>query len=139
MQNDRPNIVVILVDDLGYADLGCYGGEIRTPTLDRLAQGGIRMSAFHNSPRCSPSRASLLTGLQPHQTGIGILTNDDGPTAYRGNLNDRCVTAAEVLKSVGYTTAIRGKWHLAHDIKNPNDAWPTARGFDTFYGTLPGW
>jgi arylsulfatase A-like enzyme len=138
MQNDRPNIVVILVDDLGYADLGCYGGEIRTPRLDRLAQGGVRMSAFHNSPRCSPSRASLLTGLHPHQTGIGILTNDDGPTAYRGNLNDRCVTAAEVLKSVGYTTAIRGKWHLAHDIKNPNDAWPTARGFDTFFGTLTG-
>ena len=135
---ERPNILVILADDLGYADLGCYGGEIRTPNLDRLAEGGVRMSNFHNTPRCSPSRASLLTGLHPHQTGIGILTNDDGPGAYRGSLNARCLTAAEVLKTVGYVTAVRGKWHLAHDMKNPNGAWPTARGFDSFFGTLTG-
>jgi arylsulfatase len=138
MGGTKPNVVLILADDLGYSDLSCFGGEIRTPTLDRLAAGGLRMSAFHNTPRCSPSRASLLTGLHPHQAGIGILTNDDGPGAYRGNLNDRCLTMAEILKQAGYKTALRGKWHLANDMKNPNPAWPTFRGFDSFYGTLTG-
>lgn len=138
MTGTRPNVVIVLADDLGYSDLGCFGSEIRTPTLDRLAATGVRMTNFHNTPRCSPSRASLLTGLHPHQTGIGILTNDDGPDGYDGNLNDRCVTIAEILKGGGYATMMSGKWHLATDMKKPNDAWPTNRGFDSFYGTLTG-
>jgi arylsulfatase A-like enzyme len=134
----QPNIVIVLADDLGYSDLGCYGGEIRTPNLDRLAAEGVRLTNFHNSPRCSPSRASLLTGLHPHQTGIGILTNDDRPAGYAGSLNDRCVVVAETLRDAGYDTAVRGKWHLASDMKHANPAWPTERGFDSFWGTLTG-
>ena len=99
----RPNIVLILNDDMGYSDIGCYGGEVETPNLDRLAQGGLRFSQFYNTARCSPSRASLLTGLHPHQTGIGILNYDDSPDGYSGTLNDRCVTIAEVLGAAGYS------------------------------------
>lgn len=138
MTTSRPNVVVIMADDLGYSDLGCYGGEIRTPHLDRLAAGGVRLTRFHSSPRCSPSRASLLTGLHPHQTGIGILTNDDRPRGYPGTLNDRCVTMAEILRQAGYATCLAGKWHLTNDVHKPNDAWPTRRGFDRFFGTLTG-
>jgi arylsulfatase A-like enzyme len=134
----RPDVVVILADDMGFSDLGCYGGEIRTPHTDRLGRDGVRFSAFYNTARCSPSRASLLTGLHPHQTGIGILTNDDAPRGYRGALNDRCVTAAEVLSESGYATCLTGKWHLASEMRVPNDAWPTRRGFDRFFGTLTG-
>ena len=134
----RPEFVLILNDDMGYSDIGCYGGEIDTPHLDGLAQGGLRFSQFYNTARCSPSRASLLTGLHPHQTGIGILTNDDRPRGYPGTLNDRCLTAAEILGAAGYTTGLVGKWHLASDMVNPNDAWPTRRGFGYFYGTLTG-
>ncbi len=93
-----PNVVLVLVDDMGFSDIGCYGGEIRTPNLDRLARGGVRFSQFYNTARCSPSRASLLTGLHPHQTGIGILTNDDRPRGYPGTINPRCVTIAEVAQ-----------------------------------------
>ena len=96
----RPNVVLILVDDMGFSDIGCYGGEVRTPNLDRLANSGVRLSQFYNTARCSPSRASLLSGLHPHQTGIGILTNDDRPRGYPGTINDRCVTIAEVLKGL---------------------------------------
>ena len=134
----RPNIVLMLVDDMGFSDIGCYGGEIRTPNLDRLASKGVRFSQFYNTARCSPSRASLLTGLHPHQTGIGILTNDDRPRGYPGTINDRCVTMAEVLKTAGYATCLSGKWHLAAEMRKPNDAWPTRRGFDRFFGTLTG-
>ncbi|MCD6079781.1 MAG: arylsulfatase, partial [Ramlibacter sp.] len=98
----RPNILLILNDDMGYSDIGCYGGEVETPNLDRLAANGLRFSQFYNTARCSPSRASLLTGLHPHQTGIGILTYDSGPEGYAGNLNQRCATIAEVLKPAGY-------------------------------------
>src|SRR5688572_2716003 len=91
------DVVIVLADDLGFSDLGCYGGEIDTPNLDRLAANGVRLSQFYNTARCSPSRASLLTGLHPHQTGIGILTGDDRPEGYAGSLNNRCVTIAEVL------------------------------------------
>src|SRR4030095_15853194 len=94
----KPKVVLVLVDDMGFSDIGCYGGEVDTPNLDRLAKGGVRFSQFYNTARCSPSRASLLTGLHPHQTGIGILTNDDSPRGYTGTINDRCVTIAEVLK-----------------------------------------
>ncbi|MEQ7128759.1 arylsulfatase [Actinopolymorpha sp. B11F2] len=134
----RPNVVVILVDDMGYSDIGCYGGEIPTPNLDRLAAGGVRMSQFYNTARCSPSRASLLTGLHPHQTGIGILTEDQRPYGYPGTLNDRCVTMAEVLRAGGYATYMSGKWHLCGQMDRPQDAWPTRRGFDRFFGTIAG-
>lgn len=134
----RPNVVLMLADDMGFSDLGCYGGEIETPNLDHLAAGGVRFSQFYNTARCSPSRASLLTGLHPHQTGIGVLTNDDRPRGYPGTINDRCVTIAEMLKAAGYATCLSGKWHLASDMRNPNDGWPTRRGFDRFFGTLTG-
>lgn len=134
----RPNVVLMLADDMGFSDIGCYGGEIATPSLDRLARRGVRFSQFYNTARCSPSRASLLTGLHPHQTGIGVLTNDDRPRGYAGTINDRCVTIAEVLKAAGYATCLAGKWHLASDMHTPNHAWPTRRGFDRFFGTLTG-
>jgi arylsulfatase len=134
----QPNVVLILADDLGYSDLGSYGGEIDTPNLDQLAAKGTRLTQFYTTARCSPSRASLLTGLHPHQTGIGVLTGDDSPVGYKGNLNRNCATAAEIFSANGYATGITGKWHLAADARNPNDAWPTRRGFDYFYGTLTG-
>jgi arylsulfatase A-like enzyme len=128
----RPNIVLILVDDLGYSDLGCYGGEIETPNIDRLAQNGVRMTQLYNSARCCPTRASLMTGLYPHQTGVGFMTADNGKPGYRGFLNDRCVTTASLLQTAGYKTYLSGKWHLrgAGDL----ECTPTNRGFDEFYG-----
>jgi arylsulfatase A-like enzyme len=134
----RPNVVLILADDLGYSDLGCYGGEIRTPNLDRLAHAGVRLTQFYNTARCAPSRSSLLTGLHPHQTGVGVLTTDESPTGYKGTLNDRCMTIAEVLQDAGYATGMSGKWHLTNDPDNVNEAWPTRRGFQRFFGTLNG-
>ena len=128
----RPNIVVILLDDLGYSDLGCYGGEIDTPNIDALAEGGVRFESFYNSSRCCPSRASLMTGLYPPQTGIAsFTTREPHPTrgpAYLGRLNDRCVTLGEVLGKAGYSCYYVGKWHL-HD-----ETGPTRRGFEEFYG-----
>ena len=128
----RPNIVLILVDDLGYSDLGCYGGEIETPNIDRLAQNGVRMTQLYNSARCCPTRASLMTGLYPHQTGVGFMTADNGKPGYRGFLNNRCVTTASLLQTAGYKTYLAGKWHLrgAGDL----ECTPTNRGFDEFYG-----
>ena len=134
----KPNIVLILNDDMGYSDIGCYGGEIDTPHLDALAAGGLRFSQFYNTARCSPSRASMLTGLHPHQTGIGILTYDSGPEGYAGNLNQRCVTIPEVLRSNGYKTYMSGKWHVSGSLVEPTDSWPLQRGFDSFYGTIIG-
>ncbi|HVX47436.1 MAG TPA: arylsulfatase, partial [Mycobacteriales bacterium] len=134
----KPNIVLILADDMGYSDIGCYGGEIPTPNLDRLAAAGVRMSQFYNTARCSPSRASLLTGLHPHQTGIGILTSDDRPFGYPGTLNDRCVTMAEILGGAGYGTYLSGKWHLTGSFHEVHDSWPTRRGFQRFFGTICG-
>ncbi len=138
MTKSKPNIVLILNDDMGYSDLGCYGGEIETPNLDRLAARGLRFSSFYNTARCSPSRASLLTGLHPHQTGIGILTYDSGPEGYAGNLNQRCVTIPQVLKANGYRTYMSGKWHVSSNLKTPTDSWPMQRGFDKFFGTIIG-
>ncbi|MQA81293.1 MAG: sulfatase-like hydrolase/transferase [Streptosporangiales bacterium] len=123
---------------MGFSDIGCYGGEIDTPNLDRLARAGTRLTQFYNSPRCTPSRASLMTGLHPHQVGVGILNFDDTPDGYPGNLSERCVTAAEALGAAGYGTYLSGKWHLASDMENPNPAWPARRGFDRVYGTLEG-
>lgn len=131
---ERPNILLILADDLGYSDLGCYGGEIRTPVIDALAAGGLRLTQFYNATRCCPSRASLLTGLYPHQAGVGDMTRDEGPgrPGYRGHLSERCATIPEVLRAAGYRTLMAGKWHLG-----PNPG-PIRRGFDDFYGMIGG-
>ncbi len=134
----RPDVLLILADDMGFSDINSYGGEVHTPALDRLAEGGVKMTQFYNTARCSPSRASLLTGLHPHQVGIGILNFDDTPDGYPGNLAEDCATIAEVLSESGYATYLSGKWHLAADMDNPNSAWPTRRGFDRFFGTLEG-
>jgi arylsulfatase len=138
MSSRKPNIVLILNDDMGYSDIGCYGGEIETPNLDRLAADGLRFSQFYNTARCSPSRASLLTGLHPHQTGIGVLTYDFGPEGYAGNLSEQCVTIPEALKRSRYRTYMSGKWHVAGNLKRPTGAWPLQRGFDAFFGTIIG-
>ena len=122
----KPNIVVILVDDMGFSDLGCYGGEIPTPNLDRLAAGGLCFSQFYNTARCCPTRASLLTGLYSHQTGVGHMVEDGKLPGYRGRLNDQCVTLAEVLRPAGYLTAMSGKWHVGQN----HGVAPWNRGFD---------
>src|SRR5256714_664350 len=136
----RPNIVVIMSDDMGFSDLGCYGGEIQTPTLDRLAAGGLRLTQFYNTARCCPTRAALLTGLYPHQAGIGHMMEDKGLDGYRGDLNRRCVTIAEVLRPGSYGTYAVGKWHVtkATQPEGNKDNWPLQRGFDRFYGTITG-
>lgn len=128
----KPNILLILADDLGYSDLGCYGGEIQTPNIDALARGGLRMTQLYNTARCCSTRASLLTGLYPHQAGVGWMTADNGLPGYRGFLADRSVTIAELLRDAGYSTFLAGKWHLRG--KGNPDCLPTNRGFDRFYG-----
>src|SRR4051812_31051871 len=122
----KPNIIVILVDDMGVSDIGCYGGEIPTPNIDRLAAGGLRFTQFYNTGRCCPTRASLLTGLYSHQTGIGHMVVDQGIAGYRGQLNDTCVTMAEVLRPAGYFTAMSGKWHVGQE----HGVVPWKRGFE---------
>jgi len=146
---ERPNIVLILVDDMGYSDIGCYGSEIRTPNLNRLAAGGVRFTQMYNCARCCPTRASLLTGLGPHQAGVGHMVNDHGVgPAYQGYLRDDAVTIAEALKAGGYRTLMSGKWHCGgyYDALTP-EVWrpgtegfptPITRGFDEFYGTVAG-
>ena len=141
--NERPNIVVILADDLGFSDIGSYGSEIQTPNLDALANNGIRYTQFYNTSRCCPTRASLLTGLYPHQTGLGWMTRVDlGQPGYSAQLNNQCVTLGEVLKESGYSTYISGKWHLNKDDEcepdSPKHNWPLHRGFDKFFGILKG-
>jgi len=137
-----PNVVLIMADDMGWSDLGCFGGEINTPRLDALAAGGLRFTQFYNTGRCCPTRASLLTGLYPHQAGIGHMMEDRGTDAYRGELSSRAVTIAEALKSVGYRNYMVGKWHVTRKV-NPRTAtdksnWPLQRGFDRMYGTIHG-
>ena len=124
----RPNIIVILVDDMGWSDIGSYGGEIPTPNLDALAARGVRFTEFYSTPRCSPTRASLLTGLYPHQAGMGHLDTviRPGSSGTTGRLNDRSVTIAEVLRDAGYFTAMSGKWHLGQQNGSP----PWQRGFE---------
>ncbi len=132
-KTDKPNILVVLADDLGYSDLGCYGGEIRTPNLDALAAQGARFTQAYNSSRCCPSRASLLTGLYPHQAGIGRMAGGSGALpGYKGRLSERCVTLAEVLGGAGYGTYACGKWHVG-------EPGPIARGFEEFYGYTHGY
>jgi arylsulfatase A-like enzyme len=122
----RPNIVVILVDDMGFSDISCYGSEIQTPHLDKLAAEGLRFTQFYNTGRCCPTRASLLTGLYSHQAGIGHMNEDDHLPGYEGRLNDQCVTLAQVLKSAGYFTSMAGKWHVGQEY----GVVPWNRGFD---------
>lgn len=122
----RPNIIVILVDDMGFSDLGCYGSEIPTPNLDKLAATGLRFTQFYNTGRCCPSRASILTGLYPHEAGVGHMTDDDHLPGYRGRLNDNCVTTGEVMREAGYFTIMSGKWHVGQQA----GVVPWKRGFD---------
>jgi len=130
----RPNIVIIMADDMGFSDLGCYGSEIATPNVDRLAAGGLRFTQFYNTSRCCPTRASLLTGLYPHQAGVGHMVGDYGVPSYQGYLSDRSVTIAEVLRPAGYRTLMTGKWHVGE--RRPH--WPLDRGFEHFYGLTTG-
>lgn len=137
----RPNIIVIMTDDMGYSDLGCYGGtDAQTPHLDSLAERGLRFTQFYNTARCCPTRASLLTGLYPHQAGVGHMVDDRGADGYRGDLNRQSVTIAEVLRPAGYRTYMLGKWHVTKET-GPNASkhnWPLQRGFDKYYGTIVG-
>ncbi|HWD91318.1 MAG TPA: arylsulfatase [Verrucomicrobiae bacterium] len=149
----RPNVILILADDLGYSDLGCFGSEISTPNLDHLASQGLRMTQFYTTPRCCPSRAALLTGLYSQEAGIGNMMEDRGLPGYRGELNRNCLTIAEELGLADYHTAMVGKWHMSHiyfdgkkqlnhDTTEPwwddkND-WPMQRGFEDYFGTIHG-
>ena len=132
-----PNLVVILADDMGFSDLGCYGGEIPTPHLDRLAAGGLRYTRFYNTGRCCPTRAALLTGRYPHAVGVGHMTGDRGPEhpAFRGHLGDTCATFGELLRPAGYFTAHTGKWHVGSRTAAMR---PLGRGFDRFFGVPEG-
>ncbi len=149
----RPNIVLILADDLGFSDLGCYGSEIATPNLDKLAAGGLRFTQFYTTPRCCPTRAALLTGVYPHQAGMGGMMEDRGLPGYRGELSDRCLTIAEELRLAGYHTLMAGKWHLCHihfdgkkQLNFESDTpfwdnksnWPLQRGFEEYFGAIHG-
>lgn len=138
----RPNILLIMADDMGFSDIGCYGGEVDTPNLDKLAANGLRYTQFYNTARCCPTRASLMTGMHPHQVGMGHMAHfDDDLDGYRGDLSKRCVTIAEALKPAGYRTYLSGKWHVCKQLlENDGDKsnWPCARGFDRFYGITGG-
>jgi arylsulfatase A-like enzyme len=127
--NRRPNILLIVSDDLGFSDLGCYGGEIETPNLDEMAKNGVRLTRFYSMARCCPSRASILTGLYPHRAGLGHMVKDLGQPGYRGRVANDAVTIAQVLQNAGYRTFMSGKWHLGTED-------PTKHGFEEFYGTL---
>lgn len=131
---DRPNIILVMADDMGYSDPGCFGGEIETPNLDRLAQEGVRLTRFYNASVCCPSRASLMTGLYPHQAGVGLMDTDFGYESYQGRIKHSVATVAEVLSAAGYATIMSGKWHLG-TRKGDN---PWERGFADFYGIPKG-
>lgn len=138
----RPNIIIVMSDDMGWSDIGSFGGEINTPNLDRLAADGLRFTQFYNTARCCPTRASLLTGLYPHQAGIGHMMDNRDHDGYRGDLNRNAVTIAEALKPSGYATYAVGKWHVtpgatADQLKRTHN-WPLQRGFERYYGTIHG-
>lgn len=130
----RPNIILIMADDMGYSDLGSYGGNINTPHLDRLAMEGMRFKEFYNNTICAPTRASLITGQYPHRAGVGFFDINLGLPAYQGFLNKQSLTVGEVLQRAGYSTLLSGKWHVGNDSLS----WPNQRGFDQFYGLLGG-
>ncbi len=145
--DSRPNVIVILSDDVGYSDLGCFGGEIATPNLDALAAGGLRFTQFYNTARCCPTRASLLTGLYPHQAGVGYMTDRAAYSSnaminewYAGDLRADTATIGEVMRGAGYGTYAVGKWHVTKDIEEDASRhnWPLQRGFDRYYGILRG-
>ncbi len=145
--DQHANVVLILVDDMGFSDIGCYGSEIATPNLDALAAGGLRLTQMYNGARCCPTRASLLTGRYAQQVGIGHMVNNLGAPAYQGYLNDQCVTIAEALRAAGYRTLMSGKWHVGGYYGRDPEQWhdgepgyptPMQRGFDHHYGTLAG-
>ncbi len=134
----RPNIILMMADDMGFSDLGCYGSEIATPNIDGLASRGVRFTHFRNTARCCPTRASLLTGLYPHQTGVGHMVDNPKPfPGYTGDLNRSSVTIAEALKPSGYQTRMAGKWHVTPVTASKHN-WPLQRGFDEYYGIIPG-
>ena len=137
---NRPNIILIMSDDMGFSDIGCYGGEINTPNLDHLAENGLRFTQFYNTARCCPTRASLMTGLYQHQAGVGHMTRDYARPGYRGDLNNNCVTIAQVLKPAGYSKYMSGKWHVTtfKPGEGSQHNWPLQRGFDHFFGTIHG-
>ncbi len=139
--DQAPNVIIMVVDDLGWGDLACFGSEIATPNLDRVATGGVKFTNFHVTPMCSPSRAALLTGVHPHRAGMGaVAQSDPGFPGYAHELRDDVITIAEVLRDHGYATAMVGKWHLAKDSDishaGPMHSWPCQRGFERFYGFL---
>ncbi|MBN2138166.1 MAG: sulfatase-like hydrolase/transferase [Sedimentisphaerales bacterium] len=136
----QPNIVLIMADDMGFSDIGCYGGEIHTPNLNNLAAAGLRFTQFYNTARCCPTRASLMSGLYQHQAGVGHMMGDYGYDGYRGELSKNCVTIAEALKPAGYRTYMSGKWHLTKRTRQneSKENWPRQRGFDRFFGTIHG-
>ena len=137
---DRPNIILIMSDDMGWSDLGCYGGEINTPNLDALAGGGVRFTQFYNTARCCPTRAALLTGLYPHQAGIGHMMDERNLPGYHGDLNQNTPTIAEALRPAGYRNYQVGKWHVTRHV-NENTSkhnWPQQRGFDRNYTMVTG-
>ncbi|OHT19345.1 sulfatase-like hydrolase/transferase [Edaphosphingomonas haloaromaticamans] len=136
---DRPNFLVILVDDMGFSDIGAFGSEIETPYLDALAHAGVRFTDFHSAPACSPTRAMLLTGTDHHIAGLGSMVevvrpDFDRPPGYEGYLNDRVVTFVELLRDAGYRTLMSGKWHLGDTPATV----PAARGFERSFALLPG-
>ncbi|MCA9246713.1 MAG: sulfatase-like hydrolase/transferase [Planctomycetales bacterium] len=136
----RPNILWIVGENLKL-DLGCYGAKhVATPNLDSLAARGVRFTQFYNTARCCPTRACLMSGLYPHQAGVGWMMTDRGHPGYRGDLNNRCVTIAEALKPAGYRCYMAGKWHVTPHTapEGPKHNWPLQRGFDRFYGTIHG-
>ncbi len=134
----KPNIIFIMADDMGYSDIGCYGGEVNTPNLDKLAANGIKLRSFYNNARCCPTRASLLTGQYPHQVGMGLMvtlaTTKIQPGSYQGFLDDRYPTIAEELKKAGYSTYMTGKWHVGEREQH----WPLTRGFEHYFGLISG-
>ena len=144
--NERPNIIIMMADDMGFSDISPYGGEINTPNLQRLSDNGIRFTQFYNNARCCPTRAALLTGVYPHQAGVGHMTGDYGFPGYRGFLNEESATIAEVLGAAGYNTYMSGKWHVTKymgewngiDSLKSKDTWPMQRGFERFFGTILG-
>ncbi len=138
-----PNVLVVLVDDLGYADVGCYGSEIETPNIDALAERGVRYTNFHSTPMCSPTRSSLLTGLNSHRVGLGHVAHSDaGFPGYAMELTEHAATMAEIFRDAGWATFMAGKWHLSKDSDlnagGPVASWPCQRGFDRYYGILDG-
>lgn len=138
---DAPNVVIVVVDDLGYSDFGCYGSEIPTPNIDRICADGLQFTNFHVTPLCSPSRAALLTGINHHRVGVGQVIEGEGDTGfpgYRGELSQHALTTGEIFRDNGYTTLAVGKWHVTGQVEGGSDrfGWPLQRGFDRYYGTL---